>query len=312
MSLSSARELWDAQCRRFAELDRALPDRYLLPEGEPLLARTPSGRDVAGTLTRTLNEPGSFRSLWQAREVFELYPLVGRAPREGMDTLLRAWRERLSEREHIDPDSACVIAWPCRDIAATRAFLDHGCTPLTQVAIRVTDPARDTEPSGTVKMRRAGPADLDAVVDLGLTELAYAALVGASVYRPNAPHLKRAAAQMRLRSADPVWLAEREDGTPLGLAECGWVDAATSPAGNRLRPGTWGYVNCVAVRETARESGIGRELMAAAHAEFARAGAVGSFLHYNPANPLSSVFWPRQGYRPLWTIWEVRPASALR
>jgi len=24
------------------------------------------------------------------------------------------------------------------------------------------------------------------------------------------------------------------------------------------------------------------------------------------------VFWPRQGYRPLWTIWEVRPAWALR
>lgn len=312
MSLSSAHELWEVQCRRFTELDRALPDRYLLPEGEPLLASTPSGQDVAGTVTRTVNEPGSFRSLWQAREVFELYPLVGRCPQEGMDTLLRAWRARLSEREHIDPDSACAIAWPSRDVAATRALLDHGCTPLTQVAIRATAPAQYSEPSGTVKMRRADLADLDAVVELALTELAYAALVGASVYRPNAPHLKRAAAQLRLRSPDPVWIAEREDGTPLALAECGWVDAATSPAGNQLRPGTWGYVNCLAVHETARGTGIGRGLMSLAHAEFARAGAIGSFLHYNPANPLSSVFWPRQGYRPLWTLWEVRPASALR
>jgi hypothetical protein len=39
---------------------------------------------------------------------------------------------------------------------------------------------------------------------------------------------------------------------------------------------------------------------------------VGHFLHYNPPNPLSSVFWPRQGYRPLWTQWELRPAGALR
>ena len=38
----------------------------------------------------------------------------------------------------------------------------------------------------------------------------------------------------------------------------------------------------------------------------------GNFLHYNPPNPLSSVFWPRAGYAPLWTLWEVRPARALR
>jgi hypothetical protein len=48
------------------------------------------------------------------------------------------------------------------------------------------------------------------------------------------------------------------------------------------------------------------------HATFAAAGVRGSYLYYNPPNPLSSVFWPRQGYRPLWTVWEARPASALR
>jgi hypothetical protein len=52
--------------------------------------------------------------------------------------------------------------------------------------------------------------------------------------------------------------------------------------------------------------------MAVAHGELARLGAAGTFLYYNPPNPLASVFWPRQGYRPLWTIWEVRPAGALR
>jgi hypothetical protein len=41
-------------------------------------------------------------------------------------------------------------------------------------------------------------------------------------------------------------------------------------------------------------------------------GTRGTYLYYNPPNPISSVFWPRQGYRPLWTLWEVRPATALR
>jgi hypothetical protein len=29
-------------------------------------------------------------------------------------------------------------------------------------------------------------------------------------------------------------------------------------------------------------------------------------------NPLSAPFWSQQGYRPLWTTWEARPASAIR
>ena len=35
-------------------------------------------------------------------------------------------------------------------------------------------------------------------------------------------------------------------------------------------------------------------------------------LHYAQLNPLSSPFWNRMGYRPLWTGWEVRPAASLR
>jgi GNAT superfamily N-acetyltransferase len=76
--------------------------------------------------------------------------------------------------------------------------------------------------------------------------------------------------------------------------------------------GRWGYVNTVSVLPNARGNGIGRQLMSVAHHDLARHRAIGSYLYYNPANPLSSVFWPRQGYRPLWTIWEIRPSGALR
>jgi hypothetical protein len=43
-----------------------------------------------------------------------------------------------------------------------------------------------------------------------------------------------------------------------------------------------------------------------------RAVAVDSAVHYVAMNPLAVPFWHRCGYRPLFTNWEVRPASHLR
>ena len=323
--MNTAHELLDAQCARLSALDPALPETYLLPRGgEPIMAELRDGSAVAGLIAHTSYEPGSLHRLWSATETFELFPLVGDHPQEGMDALLAAWRRRLAELGDQGEDSGCLVTWPSRDVRATRTFLDHGFVPMSCLAVR--PPSRVDEPintklSGTVKVRRAGPADLEAVVELSLAELEYAALVGSAVVRDDAVQLKRKAAQLRLHSpskvgtgqmgGDPVWLAE-QDGVPIALAECGWIDTGSQPAGHRLRPGKWGYVNCVSVLEQARGTGIGQHLMALAHNEFARAGAVGSYLYYHPANPLSPVFWARQGYRPLWTMWEVRPVSALR
>ncbi|MER5394151.1 GNAT family N-acetyltransferase [Saccharopolyspora sp. NPDC002686] len=310
--MATAQELLRTQCARFAALDPQLPDGYPVPQGEPLVARTAGGDAVAGIIARTSNPPGSMQSLWQPSSVFELFPLIGEHSRGGMEALLAAWREWLVAQGAPERDSTCLVTWPSRDVLAAKALLDGGFTPLSCLAVRPpTPPCEFTELSGTVTVRRAGPADLDAVVELTLLELEYAALVGSSTYRPDAPQLKRTAAHVRLHSSDPVWLAER-GGTPVAVAECGWVDADRPSAGHRLRPGTWAYVNCVSVREQDRGTGVGQQLMTAVHEEFVRAGVIGSFLYYNPPNPLSSVFWPRQGYRPLWTMWEVRPATALR
>jgi GNAT superfamily N-acetyltransferase len=124
--------------------------------------------------------------------------------------------------------------------------------------------------------------------------------------------LKRTLLQVRLAGQEPIWLAEL-GGIGVGLIECGYTDATPGTwAVTRLPAGRWGYVNCASVLPGARGRGVGRALADHAHTAFAVAGAVGSYLYYNPPNPLSSVFWPRQGYRPLWTIWEARPASALR
>ncbi|GAA3869823.1 GNAT family N-acetyltransferase [Saccharothrix violaceirubra] len=298
-----------AQGTRLSTLDPLVPPVSDPPDGDVVTAALPDGSRVAGVLRHQVHERMSAARLWSATEVWELTPLLGGAGAAGMDALLRAWRRRLDALRPAATDSACVLTWPSRDVEATGVLLDHGFVPLTVVAVRRAAPP--PEPPG-VTVRAAGPDDLDTVLALALAELRYSAQVGSTVLRPEAAEVKRRALAERLAAGGPAWLAER-DGIAVGLAECSLV---TSEPGNwaatRLPTGRWGYVNCVSVPPGARGTGVGRRLMAHAHRELARLGTVGTYLYYNPPNPLSSVFWPRQGYRPLWTVWEVRPAGALR
>lgn len=303
--------LRQAQASRFAALDPLLPRTAPAPDGDPITAALPGGQRVAGVLTHAVNGPGNASSLWSAEEVWELFPLVGREAAAGMDALLRRWRQLL-DRVGPQADSGCVVTWPSRDVEVSRVLLDHGFVPLSVLAVR-TEPVRTAPsgPPGTV-IRRARSADLDVMVQLALAELAYSALVGGTIQRPDAEQLKRESLGRRIARDDPVWLAER-DGVAIGLAECWLTDA--DPATDRrfpVPPGRWGYINTMSVLPGARGGGIGRALIGVVHRELHRAGAAGSYLYYNPPNPLSSVFWPRQGYRPLWTVWEIRPATALR
>jgi GNAT superfamily N-acetyltransferase len=305
--------LLQAQSAHFAGIDPMLPAAVSPPDGDVLTAALPDGERVAGVVVRTSHEPGSIGTLWAALDVWELHPLLGAAGGRAMDTLLREWR-RIMERGSIGSDSACVVTWPTRDSLASRALLDHGFVPLSAIAIRTVHQlvARRRPTRSTLAVRRAGPRDAETVVRLEYAELEYSAMVGGAINRPEALEIKRASVARHLDQGDPVWLAER-DGVAIGMAQCWLADAEPgSWTAQRLPPGRWGYVNCLSVLPGERGTGVGQELMAVAHWELHQLGAVGTFLYYHPPNPLSSVFWARQGYRPLWTTWEVRPASALR
>ncbi|WNV89542.1 GNAT family N-acetyltransferase [Umezawaea sp. Da 62-37] len=306
------RGLLDAQSARFASIDPMLPAVPEPPDGDVLTAALPDGTRVAGVVHRQVHEPSSMSRLWSATEVWEMTPLLGGAGGRGMDALLRAWRRMMDRAAGAEPDSSCVLTWPSRDAEATKALLDHGMVPLSTIAVRRPANGRDGGPPPTLRIRRATPHDLEAVLQLSLAELHYSSLVGSTIARPEAVALKRRTLRDRLASNGPTWLAER-DGIAVALAECAVV---ASEPGNwtstRLPHGRWGYVNCLSVLPGARGTGVGQQLMAFAHRELERLGTVGTYLYYNPPNPLSSVFWPRQGYRPLWTVWEVRPAFALR
>jgi predicted GNAT superfamily acetyltransferase len=305
--------LLDAQTSRFERLDPLLPPAAPPPDGHVLTAALSRGDRVAGVLTHSSFEPGTAATLWSALELWELHPLLGTAGHAGMDALLREWRRTLDRRQAAE-DSACLLTWPSRDAEVAKPLLAHGFVPLTSMAVRSVragTPVRRAPQAG-VTIRLATAADLDVVLALELAELEYSALVGAAVVRPDALRVKRAALTRHVEQGDPIWLAER-DGVVAGVAHCRLMEVhADGLTGTWLRPGRWGYVNCVSVAEPARGAGVGRELMAVAHHELQRRGATGTFLYYNPPNPLASVFWARQGYRPLWTSWELRPASALR
>jgi predicted acetyltransferase len=72
------------------------------------------------------------------------------------------------------------------------------------------------------------------------------------------------------------------------------------------------YVLLMGVQPGERRRGVGAALAARLHQDCAAAGVQVVLLHYALINPLSAPFWSQQGYRPLWTVWEARPASAAR
>ncbi|TDP91927.1 GNAT family N-acetyltransferase [Labedaea rhizosphaerae] len=299
-----------ALTRRFTALDPLLPAAQDPPPGRLLTARLADGTRVRSVVTDTRTDPATAQALWSALRVWELHPVLpdGVASGPALHALIEKWRPLIRTTQE---DSSATVTWPSRDVEATRVLLDHGFTPLCVLAVRGAMPIERVE-AVDVDVRPATEDDLDDLVRLALAETAYSAQVGGTVVRPNAERIKRETIGTHLGQGDLVLVAER-GGEAVGLAEC-WLNESVpgSWAETRLPHGRWGYVNCLSVAPGARDAGVGRTLMAAAHHELRIKGAERMFLYFNPPNPLSSVFWARQGYRPLWTIWEIRPAAALR
>jgi GNAT superfamily N-acetyltransferase len=294
------------QNARFAALDPLLPPIAPPPSAnEPLLAAA-GGRKAGGLLTHVVHAPGSWPALWGPAEIWDLTAVPGDSGAAGLAALLDAWRERMRGTRP-NPDSGCTLTWPSRDAEASAVLLAHGFAPMTCLAVRAPELPADPGPA-RVAVRRAADGDVEALTDLRLAEWRYTSLVGTAVPRSGARALLRAEVARSLRFSGLVWLAE-DDGVPAGLAACALASPAPGDSlHGRLFPGRWGYVDTLSVAPAARGGGVGRALMAVAHRELLRHEVRGTFLFYHPANPLSPVFWHRQGYRPLWTMWIRRPA----
>jgi GNAT superfamily N-acetyltransferase len=309
--------------RRWQGLDRFLPSRAELPDGcaAPFVTSGGNGRPAGLAVCRHECVPAAtLNQTWGMAARFSLIVRLREADTDAaLDDLLGQWRGHLAGLPEAGAgDTAAMISWPSRDVTGVNALLRHGLQALTVIAVRSgpavagpeTGPAVAGSAPGLV-IREAAPADLNVVTEFEMGVIRYDALFGSAVVRPATEALVRAETQAAL-AARPVWawLAER-NGQPVGLVHVqppgrsGWI-------AGMARGGTTAYLQTMFVRPGERGTGIGAALVRHAHAVLDARGVQTALLHYAQMNPLSAPFWNRMGYRPLWTGWEVRPATALR
>lgn len=307
-------------------------------DAELLVAGPAADTAACGACEHHAWTPASFDLSWGNARRFELSPRVaGRDVATALDTLLTLWRDHLAGVPGTDAmETVAVVTWPSHDIEGAATLLRRGFTPLAVIAVRETRRHRGAPGTGTARLipgghgaasfseagpcdraapnglriRRAGPADIDTVVALGLDVLRFDAHFGRVTERAGMADALRPEAAGLLAEARPwTWLAER-DGAPIGLlaakrsGSAGWV----APM---VRRAPAAYTTLLDVLPGERGRGVGAALVARLHREAEAAGAAVTLLRYEQLNPLSGPFWSRQGYRPLWTVWEVRPARAI-
>lgn len=308
----------DLAGRRWQAIDPLLPVAQGWPPGcgAELAVDGPDGCLVAaGSCEHWRAEPGSLDLIEGAAVRFRLTPYItGPDALASLDPLLSRWREHLAAvPEAAGEDTAAVIGWPSRDVTGVRALMSHGLVPLGVIAARPADRRPEVAagcPPG-VRVRRAASADLDVVVHMSMEVVRFDAHFGGVIARPGATQALRAEVAGLLAEHEPwVWLAERDD-DPVGLliAEppevAGWIAPRTcrSPVA---------YLLALFVAPAERGAGVGAALTGYLHRAAAAARVAVILLQYEQVNPLAVPFWGQQGYRPLWTTWEARPARMLR
>ncbi len=316
----AVRDVNRAVGRRWQAIDPLLPDPAALPAGcgDPLVVSGDNGRILGiGVCVHQHIPPLSLNQTWGAADRFTLVPrLAGQDVTAATDLLLARWRDHLGGVGAArGPDTSASVVWPSMDVTGVQALLRHGMQPLTVIAARtrpvpVTPPSQPRGAHG-VTIRLAGPADEEQVLDLELRLIRYDMHFGGPVWRPATARLVRDEVRTSLtRQTAWTWLAARAGGA-VGLLvaqppqEAGWIAGMTSRA-----PAA--YLQTMFVEHDERGTGIGSALVRNLHAQLDAAGVSVTLLHHSQVNPLSAPFWYRMGYRPLWTSWEARPASALR
>lgn len=307
---------------RWAAADPLLPAPCAPPGcGADLTVTGPGGQPAAvGTCQHWCGQPGSLDLAWGASRRYHLNAVTGgpQVP-ASLDQLLTRWREHLAaDPQSAADDTAAVVTWPSRDIDGPATLLRHGLVPLTVIAARpagartpTAGGATPASPAPPAVIRRAGPADCGVVARMSMQVVRFDQHFGDVIERAEtAAALQRDAARLLAQPQPWTWLAER-GGRAVGLvqaeppAAAAWIAPMAGPA-----PAA--YLGELFVDPGERGTGIGSALTARLHQETEASGVAVTLLHYALLNPLSGPFWNRQAYRPLWTIWEARPARTLR
>ena len=318
----TSRKVAEQVSRRWQALDPLLP----LPVGAGhMFVAVAEGQQVAsGSCSHWSAAAGSMDLTWGAAHRYELAAQVGGADiATSLGLLLSRWREHLEgDAGSADADTAAVITWPSRDVSGVKTLLSRGFAPLAVIAARPTRggadgadaiagrPGRTAQPAPGVRIRRAGPADVDELVRLGLEAIRFDAQVSGVNERPGtAAALGRELGELATGPDPWVWLAERAN-RAVGMLAAERPEAARWIA-PLVSPTPVAYLLLMGVAADQRGVGVGAAMAARLHSEIEAARVAVTLLHYAQLNPLSVPFWSQQGYRPLWTVWEATPARAF-
>lgn len=324
------------------------PGVLAVEDGALLLTARAGESVAAGVARTVTAAADSEAALWGSLRNHRLTAqLAGPDRRAAMAALLDVWEPVLRERAAPgDDDGGATVTIASRDTDAALPLIRHGFAPLIVVAVRRRLVGVTSAPpalSGHPGVRLMAEGDLDAVAALAVELHVADAAFGMVTERPGEAELLRSGvADQWRRAPGHTWVAVAGS-TVVGFAqvqpaaEAGWVAGLVAgPA-----PAYFGYLY---VRPGSRGTGLGSALVAAAHAAIDADAVAGSvtdaaidattgsadstadaaasagdaatdgaavattLLHHALPSPYSMPFWARQGYRPLWTAYQRRPA----
>lgn len=187
---------------------------------------------------------------------------------------------------------------PAGDQSALQAWfsLTFGQEQVHALQPVQTEATAPTLPPG-VSIRRAGPTDLEAILEVAhLIAEHQAASPVFGILLPEQPaDWREGWAEMLADPNSWIYIAEQE-GRILGHQA--WEVAAPSLT-DLLTPPDAAYLNVAATRPECRGMGLGQALTFYGMREAAERGALVALTDWRATNLLSSRFWPRQGFQPV-------------
>lgn len=297
----------------------APPPPLELAEGDRGLDLVAGGGTGRGRIRLQTVTDGDEAALWGALRTHRLHvELAGDGVTEAFAALLGEFDRHVEAvATPDDPEEAAVVVLPSRDVALAAPLLRYAFSPTTVIAVRTLTTGQPVAAGEgpTVggplvaggSLRPADPGDAERLSEMAVELHAFDAQFGAVSRRAAGPRLLADAMADHLdRNPGWTWVAT-VDGEATGFVQVQPPDDAAwiSPVVAR-QPAA--YLAQLYVVPGRRHSGIGTALAARGRVLAEQAGCAVMLLHHVLPNPLSTPFWARQGCRPLWTIWQRRPA----
>lgn len=296
-------QVHDAHVRRLSAIDPMARVRDLDVTSEAA-AEWSADRQAVAVVDVRETEASSEAGLWVEDRIVRVQL------RAATDDAAHAARELLDRAHRVGGAGTAYVSVASRDVALIAPLIRAGFAPKAVLAVhRLPRPelrSASQDSDGTT-VRIAAPADLDAVVAAHVAVQAFDSYIGSLPHRADAEQVIRPLVEQSLHDQPGwTWVAE-QDGAVVGVCQmeppeqAGWV-------GIEVASPSTAYLGELYVDPSARASGVGRRLVAAAHLRATAAGAQVVALHHAAANPLSTPFWGRAGYRPLVTSWARLPS----